>query len=86
MTLATVTGLSAWVLVGVFVALCGWAVWAARSYRHICEEDVERTRQRAAAQVVPAFDFHLARRPVASTKSPRVVRATEGASHTEEAA
>lgn len=86
MTLATVTGLSAWILVAAFVGLCGWAIWAARSYRHICEEDTERTRRREAAQIIPAFDFHLARRPLASTKSPRVVRATEGTSHTEEAA
>jgi hypothetical protein len=79
--LATITSTEAWFLVGAMVALCVWAFWAGRKYRQICEEDTERTREREAAQVVPAFDFHLARRPVASTKSPRVVRATEGTSH-----
>ncbi len=81
MTLATVTGLSAWILVGFFVGLCAAYIWAARSYRHICEEDVERTREREATQVVPAFDFHLARRPVASTRSGRAVQPADRASH-----
>ncbi len=81
MTLATVTGLSAWILVGAFAALCGWAVLVYWDYRRICAEDRERTRRHEAPQVAPAFDFHIARRPVASTRSGRVVRATEGVPH-----
>jgi len=80
-TLATITSTEAWVLVGAAVALCVWAFWAGRKYRHICKEDSERTREREAAQVIPAFDFHIARRPVASTRSGRAVQPADRVSH-----
>lgn len=69
--LAIVSGLQAWALVGAFGALCLWAFKVARSYKQICEEDEERARRREAAEVVPAFDFKVSRRPVASTRSGR---------------
>lgn len=78
MILATVTGPTAWIIAGAGVLLCALFVWASIDYQRICAEDAERTRERESAEVVPAFDFPLARRPVASTKCPRVVRATEG--------
>lgn len=82
MIVATVTGLQAWVLVVAALALCGWALWTARrNYLRICAEDAERTRQREATQAVPAFDFHIARRPVASTRSGRAVQPADRASH-----
>lgn len=34
MTLATVTGLSAWIVVAAFVALCLWAAWTCRRIQH----------------------------------------------------
>ncbi len=74
---ATVSGLSAWILVATFAGLC---LWALLTYRAICKRDAERPEP--PVEILPAFDFKLARRPVASTKSPRVVRATEGTSHT----
>lgn len=53
MTLATVTGLSAWVLVGLFAALCLWAIV---TYRAICKRDdarVARTNRRPAPDPWP---------------------------------
>ena len=76
MTLANVTGLSAWVLVGAFAGLCLWAV---TDYRRICKKDAERLEP--FAEVVPAFDFHLARRPVASTRSGRAVQPADRLIH-----
>ncbi len=66
MTLATVTGLTAWVLVAAFAGLCLWAI---TDYRRICKRDAERPEP--PVEVVPAFDFKLARRPRASTTSAR---------------
>lgn len=81
MIFATVTGLDLWILVGFFVGLCAAYLWAARSYRQILKEDAERTREREASQVAPAFDFHIARRPVASTRRGRAVRPADRVSH-----
>ena len=69
MTFATVTGPTAVVLVAAFAALCLCAVL---NYRSICRRDDARVaRRNRAPQVAPAFDFHIARRPVASTRSGR---------------
>jgi hypothetical protein len=64
----TVSTGSALVIVGIAVLLCCLFVW---DYHRICAEDTKRTREREATQVVPAFGFHIARRPVASTRSGR---------------
>lgn len=76
MILATVTGLAAWIVVGAIAGLCLLGI---RDYHRICAEDERRTRERESRpEIVPAFDFHIVRRPVASTKCPRVIGLTEG--------